>query len=283
MALRIIGLLVVLKFVAVIMSYASGNAGGLFAPSLFLGAMVGGVIGSMAHHVWPTVTAEPGAYALVGMGALFAGIMRAPMTSVLMIFETTHDYAVIVPLMIANLVSFVIARQLQPLSITQALAFQDGIHLPGEEIRRQFAKRNVAQVMRPVTEALSGELTIQQAVERTRNSTLQAWPVLDQHNLGGIVRRAALERAIAMGEGAKQLLDLTGAAGFPHVHADHPLDVALERMGVAKLDILPVVSRADIHLIVGVVALPDILNSFGVGRTDAGNPLAPEDESSREP
>ena len=282
MAVRIIGLLVVLKFVTVIMSYASGNAGGLFAPSLFLGAMVGGVVGSMAHHLSPAFTAEPGAYALVGMGALFAGIMRAPMTSVLMIFETTHDYAVIVPLMIANLVSFVIARQLQPLSIAQALAFQDGIHLPGEETRRQFAKRNVAQVMRPVTEVLSGELTIQQAVERTRNSALQAWPVLDQRNLGGIVRRAALERAIAMGEGAKQLIDFTGVEGSPHVHADHPLDVALERMGVAKLDILPVVSRADIHLIVGMVALPDILNSFGVGATDADNPLVTDNESSRE-
>ena len=83
-----------------------------------------------------------------------------------------------------------------------------------------------------------------------------------------------------MGEGAKQLIDLAGVAGFPHVHADHPLDVALERMGVAKLDILPVVSRADIRLIVGIVALPDILNSFGVGGTDADNPLVADNNTS---
>jgi CIC family chloride channel protein len=182
--------------------------------------------------------------------------------------------------MIANLVSFVIARGLQPLSISQALAMQDGIHLPGEEVRKQFAKRNVAQIMRPPTEVLSGELTLQQAFEQTRSGTLEAWLVLDQQNLGGIVRRAALERAIAMGKGARRLMDLAGAEGFPHVHADHPLDIALERMGIAKLDILPVVSRADIRLVLGTVALPDILNSFGVGGTDADNPLVPDDDPS---
>jgi CIC family chloride channel protein len=103
MALRLLLLLVVLKLVGVTVSYASGNAGGIFGPALFLGAMLGGAIGTVAHHLLPGYTASPGAYALVGMGALFAGIVRAPMTSVLMIFEMTRDYAVIVPLMIANL------------------------------------------------------------------------------------------------------------------------------------------------------------------------------------
>ena len=81
-----------------------------FWSCLFLGAMLGGTVGSVAHHFFPAYTALPGAYALVGMGALFAGIVRAPMTSVLMIFEMTHDYAVIVPLMIANLASLFISR-----------------------------------------------------------------------------------------------------------------------------------------------------------------------------
>ena len=106
MALELMAVLVVFKLVAVTTSYGSGNAGGIFGPSLFIGAMLGGTLGSVAHQFLPTYTAQPGAYALVGMGALFAGIVRAPMTSVVMIFETTRDYAVIVPLMIANLVSF---------------------------------------------------------------------------------------------------------------------------------------------------------------------------------
>ncbi len=111
MALELMALLVVLKLIAVTASYASGNAGGIFGPSLFIGAMLGGSVGTLAHSWFPAHTATPGAYALVGMGAVFAGIVRAPMTSVLMIFEMTQDYAVIVPLMIANLVSLFIASR----------------------------------------------------------------------------------------------------------------------------------------------------------------------------
>src|SRR6266849_5392739 len=136
MAFKMMLLLVVLKLIAVTTSYASGNAGGIFGPSLFIGAMLGGSVGTLAHHVLPTYTATPGAYALVGMGAVFAGIVRAPMTSVLMIFEMTQDYAVIVPLMIANLVSLFIASRLQHEPIYEALAVQDGIHLPKGETRQ---------------------------------------------------------------------------------------------------------------------------------------------------
>jgi H+/Cl- antiporter ClcA len=103
----------------------------------------------VAHHFWPAYTAQPGAYALVGMGALFAGVVRAPMTSVVMIFETTRDYAVIVPLMIANLVSFFLSSRLQKEPIYEALAVQDGIHLPGGALGRRQGQRQVAQVMRP--------------------------------------------------------------------------------------------------------------------------------------
>ena len=113
MTLKLMLVLVVLKLLAVTTSYASGNAGGIFGPSLFIGAMLGGAVGTGAHHLFPAYTATPGAYALVGMGAVFAGIVRAPMTSVLMIFEMTQDYAVIVPLMIANLVSLFISSRLQ--------------------------------------------------------------------------------------------------------------------------------------------------------------------------
>ena len=83
MAFNLMLLLVVLKLLAVTTSYASGNAGGIFGPALFIGAMLGGTVGTVAHHCLPTHTATPGAYALVGMGAVFAGIVRAPMTSVL--------------------------------------------------------------------------------------------------------------------------------------------------------------------------------------------------------
>src|SRR5215471_1280510 len=100
MALKFMALLVVLKVIATTSSYSSGNAGGIFGPSLFIGAMVGGAVGSIAHMALPHHTADVGAYALVGMGTTFAGIVRVPLTSVIMIFEMTRDYSIIVPLMI---------------------------------------------------------------------------------------------------------------------------------------------------------------------------------------
>src|ERR1700686_3550759 len=115
-----------------------------------------------SFFLFPAYTATPGAYALVGMGAAFAGIVRAPMTSVLMIFEMTQDYAVIVPLMIANLVSLFIASQLQREPIYEALAVQDGIHLPTVESRQRYGQRQLATVMRTAGESLPAEITMRE-------------------------------------------------------------------------------------------------------------------------
>jgi chloride channel protein, CIC family len=266
MALRLMVLLVVFKLLAVTTSYASGNAGGIFGPSLFIGAMLGGAMGSVAHHLWPAYTAAAGAYALVGMGALFAGIVRAPMTSVLMIFETTHDYAVIVPLMIANMVSFFISSRLQRQPIYEALAIQDGIHLPGAEARQSYGQRHVGDVMRAVvaTEILRPEMTMREAMERARKSEFHSWPAADENGLLGVIGLARIEEAIANGDDARVLKEFVGMLDFPHVHADHPVYLALERMGAANLDVLPVVSRANIHKMLGVVVLSDVLKSYGV-------------------
>jgi CIC family chloride channel protein len=269
MALELMAMLVVFKLVAVTTSYASGNAGGIFGPSLFIGAMLGGTLGSAAHHLWPAYTAAPGAYALVGMGTLFAGILRAPMTSVLMIFETTHDYAVIVPLMISNMVSFFISSKLQPEPIYEALAIQDGIHLPSEGARRRYGRRQVALVMRAANDLLAAQTTVQEAFETKKGSQWHAWPVTDETGIVGVVSRAQIEQAVAKGEAKKPLRDFLDKREFPHVHADHPLHVALERMGAAKLDLLPVVSRANIHYLLGIDVLPDVLHAFGVEQRDS--------------
>jgi len=272
MALQLMALLVVFKLLAVTTSYASGNAGGIFGPSLFIGAMLGGTVGSVAHHLWPTYTAAPGAYALVGMGALFAGIVRAPMTSVLMIFETTHDYAVIVPLMISNMVSFFISSRMQRQPIYEALAIQDGIHLPRGETLRRPGQRQVGQIMRAATQVIGSQMTVREAFDRAHNTEFDGWPVTDERGVVGAVGLDWLEQAMANGEETKQLRDIVDAPDFPHVHADQPLHLALERMGAAKLDLLPVVSRANIHHLIGVVVLSDVLNSYGVKRMNFSSP-----------
>ena len=265
MAFQLMALLVVLKLFAVTGSYASGNAGGIFGPALFIGAMLGGTVGTVAHHLFPAYTATPGAYALVGMGAVFAGIVRAPMTSVVMIFEMTQDYAVIVPLMIANLVSLFIASRLQHEPIYEALAVQDGIHLPSAKTRQRYGQRQIIRVMRPASEALPAEITVREALQRVRSSEFRTWLVTDRRGVVGVINLSRLESELA--EGAdKTLGKLVDGAIFPHVHTDQGLDLALERMGANRIEILPVVNRADVHKLEGVVTLRDVLNAYGVGR-----------------
>jgi len=266
MALKLMLLLVVLKLFGVTVSYASGNAGGIFGPSLFLGAMLGGAIGTVAHGLLPGYTATPGAYALVGMGALFAGIVRAPMTSVLMIFEMTRDYAVIVPLMIANLTSFFISSRFQKQPIYEALAHQDGIHLPSHSTRNEPNKRTVLQIMRKTPDILSAEMCVQDAIEHTRASKLRTWPVAEKDYFLGMLTRETLGCAFVDGKKEQPLKDLVETLKVPHLHTDHALHLALERMSKDHRDVLPVVHRADIHKLEGVVTLPDVLDAYGVDR-----------------
>jgi CIC family chloride channel protein len=266
MALRLMLLLLVLKLFAVTTSYASGNAGGIFGPSLFLGAMLGGAIGTVAHNVFPNHVATAGAYALVGMGTAFAGIIRAPMTSVVMIFEITRDYAVIVPLMISNLVSFFISSRLQKQSIYESLARQDGIHLPTAESREKEAHFQVILAMRPAAQVLTAGMTVAEALETIRASESTAWPVTDEAGVIGVLSFGKLQQQAVTGSAdAKPLRELLDGADFPHLHVDHPLSLALERMGASQVNALPVVNRANIHKLEGVVTLKDVLTLYGVG------------------
>ena len=277
MVFHLMILLLVLKLFAVTTSYASGNAGGIFGPALFIGAMVGGTVGTIAHHLFPAFTATPGAYALVGMGAVFAGIVRAPMTSVVMIFEMTQDYAVIVPLMIANLVSLFVASRLQHEPIYEALAVQDGIHLPGPKGRQRRGQRSVVSVMRTADQLLPAEITVQEARERVRSNDLGTWLVTDSRGVIGVISLSRLELEVAANAN-KKLDEIVDPLNFPHVHPDHGLDLALERMGVDQLEMLPVVGRANVHELKGIVTLRDVLDAYGVVRA-GWNPRLPVDGS----
>jgi len=262
MALKLMALLVLLKLVTVSTSYASGNAGGIFGPALFMGAMLGGSIGDVAHRLFPADSATAGAYALVGMGAMFAGIVRAPMTSVLMIFEMTQDYAVIVPLMIANLISLFIASRLQRTPTYDALAVQDGIHLPTAGTRMRHGQRQVVSVMRSVPDTVPASLAVAEAIELLRARKSLTALVTDHRGIVGVLSLSALENASGP---EKRLVDLVNPLAFPHIHADHGLHLALERLGSNRLDLLPVVSRGNAHQLLGVVTLRDVLQSYGVG------------------
>jgi CIC family chloride channel protein len=274
LVLHALVLFAALKILGTAMCYASGNAGGIFGPSMFIGAMMGGAVGQVAHSLLPATTAGPGAYALVGMGTAFAGIIRTPLTSVIMIFEVTRNYTIIVPLMISNLLAFYISQKFQRDPIYEALSRQDGLHLPTGEFRAMSRHLRVSAATTAAPPPLTPELAADEARHRIGGSALGSWPVADDVGLLGMVRTSDIVAAASDGRGSipvRQLLDpITNAdhGGLPHVHGDHPLGFALARMGSTRHTVLPVVSRANVRTMLGVVTLPDILHVYGVERID---------------
>jgi CIC family chloride channel protein len=259
--IRTVAILAVLKIIATATCYSSGNAGGIFGPSLFIGAMIGGTTGGIAHSLFPHVTAAPGAYALVGMGTAFAGIVRTPLTSVIMIFEMTRDYSIIVPLMISNLISFFVSYRLQPEPIYEALALQEGVYLPTGESREELSGLRVNEVMDETARLIPFGASLTEAKRFLDDEQCNSWPVGDDHYVRGIINSRQIETADPP---VTMVYDLITSSEYPYVHPDHPASYALERMRNAGVDALPVVSRANIREMTSVVTLTRILAAYGV-------------------
>jgi CIC family chloride channel protein len=255
--LRTMAILCFLKLGATIVSYASGNAGGIFAPSLYIGAMAGGAVGMLVHRVAPFPTGDPGAYALVGMGTLFAGIIRAPMTSVFMIFEITQDYQILVPLMVANMLSFVISRRYQPVPVYHALLHQDGVHLPSSSTLAPAAARTARHVMQTDVSFLSADMPVEQAWQWSVENGAPAYLVGARDRIVGAVTREQLEELRASGK-ANEPLSSVVADSFVHAHPDHAIDVVLERLSESG-GVLPVVNRIEARRVEGVITRDSIL------------------------
>jgi CIC family chloride channel protein len=253
---RTMVVLCLLKLVATTVSYSSGNAGGIFAPSLYIGAMAGGAVGMAVHHVAPFPTGDPGAYALVGMGTLFAGIVRAPMTSVFMIFEITQDYQILVPLMVANLLSFVISRRYQPVPVYHALLHQDGIHLPSAALRAAPSGWIARDVMAREIRFVPPDMSVSAALEADASNGIAVWAVGDPDHFVSVVSKAQLSAAVSSGQGG-DVVATVAPKPVVHAHPDHPLDVVLERLAQA-VEVLPIVSREDAQRLEGVVTFESI-------------------------
>jgi CIC family chloride channel protein len=221
--------------------------------------MLGGSFGSLLHGWLPATTAPAGAYALVGMGTTFAGIIRSPITSVVMIFELTRDYNIIVPLMISNLVAYAVARAIKRTPIYEALAIQDGVHLPhakGEpELRVGDAMRSPAVLVSPAT-------TVAAARQLVPDGDLL---IGENGKLLGVVPAPALEEALRRGAGQTPLAGLVRREvldKLPHLHPDEAADSVLHRLGQYNLSVLPVVDRRDVTQVLGEVTLDDLLEAY---------------------
>ncbi|MGE5205231.1 MAG: chloride channel protein [Chlamydiota bacterium] len=261
-AWQMLGILAGLKILATTISFVSGTPGGMFAPTLFIGAMLGGSVGALEHQLLPHLSGPIGAYCLVGMGTLFAGFIRAPMTSVFMVLEVSGNYTIIVPVIISNAIAYVISRAAQPTPIFDELSRQSGLDLPSMEEQREEPLLHVEDAMRaPRTPLLTGEEPVKVALRELEQSTE---PLLLFRLPDGAWRGVTRKKLAEMTDQGDSELPLKSAAGnnslVPFLHPDHPLDTALRH--IYDWPLLPVVHRADPARLQGVVSLPDILNAY---------------------
>jgi chloride channel protein, CIC family len=257
-----------LKIVSTGLSFSSGTPGGLFAPTLFMGAMIGGAVGMAEHQLVPHLAIPVGSYALIGMGTLFAGILRAPMTSVFMMLEVSGNYSIIVPVIISNAIAYFISRTFQPTPIFDLLSRQDGLDLPSLEEERELPLLRVEDAMRPpVGQILTGKMTLREAQEHVQGSAQEFFLVAMGHEDWSGIRRTQLIEASGEPE---QTLSSVLRERVPFLHPDHPLDTALRLIG--EWPMLPVLHRANLQQLLGVVSLDDVMRAYrgaGLGESHA--------------
>lgn len=262
---QMLAILAGLKIVATLLSFVSGTPGGMFAPTLFIGAMLGASVGGAEHVLFPHLTGSPGTYALVGMGVLFAGFLRAPMTSVFMVLEVSGNYSIILPVLIANTFAYLISRGLQPTSIFDVLTRQDGLELPSMEEQREEGTLRVEDAMRPASRAVLD--TVLNAHE-SLDQVLQCWDAklpevrlvrMDPTGWSSI-SRPALEIMVKEGKGNLTLSSALSGRPILFLHPDNPLETALRY--VDRWPVLPVVSRADFRKLEGVISQQDVLKRY---------------------
>jgi CIC family chloride channel protein len=253
-----------LKIIATLLSFSSGTPGGMFAPTLFIGAMLGASVGGAEHVLFPHLTISPGTYALVGMGVLFAGFLRAPMTSVFMALEVSGNYSIILPVMVANTFAYFISRTLQPVSIFDALTRQDGLDLPSMEEQREENILHVEDAMQPPGNILKAAESLDRVLQQVDGKSPDPMLVrLDPTGWGCITGRE-LETMINEGKGSLTLGSVLASRQIPYLHPDHPLEMALRY--VDRWPLVPVVSRADFRKLEGVISQSDVFGSYrGMG------------------
>jgi len=249
------------KILTTSLSFVSGTPGGMFAPTLFIGAMIGGAIGGLEHHFFPQVSASVAPFALVGMGTFFAGFMRVPITSVFMVVETTGSYSIVLPVMISNTIAYLISRKYQDVALFDLLAKQDNMELPSMEEEREQIVLLVEDAMRkPDSPPLQASDTLARALEVAEASTEDVLLVRFPTGRWAGMTRKDLHAMAAGHSNETQLREVLSTARLPVLHPDQRLDDALRF--IQGHEVLPVVSRAGSRKLEGVLSLPDILTAY---------------------
>ena len=256
--------LVVVKILATSITIGSGGSGGIFAPSLFMGAMAGGFFGVVVHQLFPTVTASPGAYSIVGMGAVVSATTHGPLAAILILFEMTGNYKIILPLMLSCIVATIFAGQLMKESIYTLKLARRGIDIrEGKEVN-VLKSMFVKDVMNRDVETIAEGSAWVEMTDKISKSKFNSFPVLNGENkLSGILSFNDYHEAI-FDEDLKHLVVAKDLASenVMTVSVDDNLYAALEKISRKDFSTMPVVSPDDPAELVGIVTRRDIIGAY---------------------
>ena len=248
------------KTVAFIIAVCGGLIGGTFAPSLFAGTALGAAVGHAVAFLLPDATIHPGAYALVGMGAFFAGLLRNPIASVLIVIELTRDYDLILPLMLAVALSISLSRRISARNLVDHQMGEEGF-IEQETAPDPTTHIPLSEVMTRSPKIMPRDQSILQAVRSVAGTRHHVYPVVDETGrLEGIVTREALDRAARDGELERPIIDIVEKAAYAPRESD-PLGVALRGLARHDLNRCAVVAADGSRRVVGIIAPTDILNA----------------------
>lgn len=261
-------LLVFLKPLATAFTLGSGNSGGVFAPSLFTGAMFGGVFGHLANSFCPSIAGEVGAYALVGMAAVFAGAARAPLTAMLIVFEMSGDYGLILPLMAAGISATFIADWLNPESIYTVKLARKGVHFEQGKDIEVLEHVSVKEIMNPHPVKIQKDQSLSDVFVISHKTHVEGFPVVaDEDYLYGFITIHDLENVLLRdAEVNLQDIKVADIASRPTltVYPDDSVLTAIRKMSPRDLARLPVVSRGGSNRLVGLISRSDILRAYEI-------------------
>ncbi|MDX1436565.1 MAG: chloride channel protein, partial [Anaerolineales bacterium] len=271
LTLTVVGVLLFAKILATCLTLGSGGSGGVFAPSLFMGAMLGAAFELSVNRLFPGVSAPPGAYALVGMAAVFAATSHAPITAVLILFELTGDYRIILPLMLTVVVATLLSQWIMKgESIYTLKLSRRGVKLARGRDLDILQGVLVQEVMERDLETVQVDTTMGELVDIFSVSHHHGVMILDEHNnFQGVVTLTDLEKAQEKGLPASVTAVEIGTT-WPSIvvaYPDETMGDALARMGGRGLGRLPVVARADPYLLLGLIWREGITRAYTLALT----------------
>ncbi len=258
----LLAILIFLKIFATSLSLGSGGSGGVFAPSLFIGAMVGGAFGLVVNMLYPSITAPYSAYALVGMAAVFAGTSRATLTAIIILFELTLNYSLILPLMFACVVSNALSTVLSKETIYTRKLIKRGICYPYEREADILEMLFVKDFMKTNVKTVNEEMSVGEVTGIILHTGLQVFPVLNKKDdLIGIITYSDLIEPIEQNKLDALVKDIE-VKKMVTIYPDETLKRALKKTVLGDYDCLMVVDRNAPKKLVGLLSRSDIINAY---------------------